>query len=316
MASLPILKTIDPHVRVRGLERHLIDHAQLMPHPSGAVMACRIRDASSVLGCLPLGKEMSLIACFDPDNIMPPMIVPGLAVGGIGTPTVFGDEAREMGGILAERGDAAFGGLPFPSIVAWALLGHHGCGHPWKHCASVWRDHGCAHHLLGGGDRPIPVDCVPTRRPGNRWGRNRPRAIECQPRVSITKRHRCKRLATLELPKDARKDRAQPCRQHRIESLPHLGVARDMLHAVETSQIPCDPLCVKGEPRRQLQGNHRERRQERIRQSNVRIAQAVIRNIRQATSNLGKECISGQMLASFRCNNRHGNPRHEDRTWF
>ena len=125
-ASLPILHTIDPHVRVRGMERHIIDQAQPMPHPSGAVMACRIRDASSVLGGLPLGQERSRIAGFDPEHIMQPMIVPGLAVGGIGTHTVFGDEARERGGswrsvamqrLAACRSPAL---LPVPS---WVTMG-------------------------------------------------------------------------------------------------------------------------------------------------------------------------------------------------
>src|SRR3989454_6376318 len=91
MAYLPILHNIDPHVRVRGIERHIVDQAKPMHHPSGAVMALIIRDAPSVLGCLPLGEEMGMIAFFDTENIMQPMIVQGLDVGGIGTQTVFGD---------------------------------------------------------------------------------------------------------------------------------------------------------------------------------------------------------------------------------
>ena len=41
IAYLPILNKIDPHVRVRGLERHIVDKAKPMHHPSGAVMALR-----------------------------------------------------------------------------------------------------------------------------------------------------------------------------------------------------------------------------------------------------------------------------------
>jgi len=160
MASLPIRNTIDPHVRVRGIERHLVDQAQPLPHPSGAVMALILRDAPSVLGCLPLGEEMGMIAFCDTENIMPPRRVQGLDVGGMGTPTVVGDDAREMGVIVAERGDAAVGRLPCTIVLARAIVGHHGFGQQWHHCAPGWMDHGCAQHLMVVGDRPMTVDCV------------------------------------------------------------------------------------------------------------------------------------------------------------
>ena len=47
IAYFPILNKIDPHVRVRGIERHIVDKAKPMHHPSGAVMALIIRDAPS-----------------------------------------------------------------------------------------------------------------------------------------------------------------------------------------------------------------------------------------------------------------------------
>jgi hypothetical protein len=124
-------------------------------------MALRRRDAPSVLGGLPLGEEMGMSACCDTEKSMQPMSVQGLDVGGMGPHTVVGDEARAMGVSVAERGDAACGRLPFSSVFARAIVGHQGCGPHWHPCASVWRDHGCAHHLLGGGDRPMPVDVVP-----------------------------------------------------------------------------------------------------------------------------------------------------------
>ena len=125
-------------------------------------MALIIRDAPSVLGCLPLGEEMGMIAFFDPEKIMQPMLVQGLDVGSIGTQTVFGDDARERGGIVAECGDEAFGRMPFTIVCARAILGHNGVGHPWNHCALVWMDNGCAQPLMVGGDRPMTGDFVQT----------------------------------------------------------------------------------------------------------------------------------------------------------
>ena len=90
-----------------------------------------------------------MIAFFDTEHIMPPMSVQGLDVGGIGTHIVFGDDALEMGVIVAELGDEALGRMPFTIVFARAILGHHEFGHQWHHCAPVWMDNGCAQHLMG-----------------------------------------------------------------------------------------------------------------------------------------------------------------------
>ena len=44
----------------------------------------------------------------------------------IGTETVFGDDELEMGVIVAELGDEAFGRIPFTIVFARAILGHNG----------------------------------------------------------------------------------------------------------------------------------------------------------------------------------------------
>src|SRR5215217_450001 len=89
-------------------------------------MALIIRDAPSVLGCLHLGEEMGMIAFFDPEKIMQPMLVQGLDVGSIGTQTVFGDNARERGG----DGGGVWGGGVWPHAVHNRLCPCH-LGSQW-----------------------------------------------------------------------------------------------------------------------------------------------------------------------------------------
>jgi len=89
-------------------------------------MALIIRDAPSVLGCLPLGEEMGMIAFFDPEKIMQPMLVQGLDVGSIGTQTVFGDDARERGGSwrsVAMKRLAACRSQSFVPVPSWVTMG-------------------------------------------------------------------------------------------------------------------------------------------------------------------------------------------------
>jgi hypothetical protein len=81
---------------------------------------------------------------------------------------------------------------------------HNRCGHAWTHCTEIRMDNRCAQHLMIVRNRPVAVDLVQARRTVNRWGGKIPRAIEGHSIVTIQKHHVFKRLASLELPKDAR----------------------------------------------------------------------------------------------------------------
>ena len=52
-----------------------------------------------------------MIAFFDSKDIVTPVSVEGLDVGGVGTQTVFGDNELEMGVILAQLDNEALGGI-------------------------------------------------------------------------------------------------------------------------------------------------------------------------------------------------------------
>jgi hypothetical protein len=52
-----------------------------------------------------------MIPLFDTENVVTPVVVQGLDVGGIGTQGVFGDDKLEMRMILAQLGDEAFGSI-------------------------------------------------------------------------------------------------------------------------------------------------------------------------------------------------------------
>ena len=78
--------------------------------------------APSVFSRLHLCAARGMIAVVDPEDIMPPMRVQGLDVGGMGTQTVCGDEAREVGVVLAHRGHAAFRRIGFTIICGRASL--------------------------------------------------------------------------------------------------------------------------------------------------------------------------------------------------
>src|SRR6266568_3695949 len=128
---------------------------------------------------------------------------------------------------------------------------------------------------------------------------------------AIKKRHRFKRLATLELPKDAREHRAEPLGGDRVKDFAHVRVARDLLNAVDGVQIALGPLLVKSQERGRFEGEHGKGRPERIRSGNLGLANTVIWQAGKAAVHQAKERIGGQMLTSLRRNDGHGKPHHE-----
>ena len=67
--------------------------------------------------------------------------------------------------------------------------------------------------------------------------------------MAIQKRHRFKRLATLELSKDVLERWAEPLGGEGIKSLAHVCVARDTRDPVDGVQIALGALLVKGQER-------------------------------------------------------------------
>src|SRR6266851_7874244 len=134
--------------------------------------------------------------------------------------------------------------------------------------------------------------------------------------MTIEKPHRFKRLATLELPKDAREHWAEPLGGDRIKDLAHVRVTRNTLDPVDGVHIALGPLLVKGEERGRFERKHGERRHEGIREGNVSMLTARIRNVGEAASDHVKERIGREMLTFLGSNNRHGTPHLENITSF
>jgi len=87
-----------------------------------------------------------------------------------------------------------------------------------------------------------------------------------------------------------------------------------MVNTVDRPHIALDPLFVKGKERRRFEGKHGECRHERIGEGQVLLAVAIIRDVGEAASNQAKERLRGQILASFRGNDRPNNPPLENLT--
>ena len=118
----------------------VVDKAEAMDHPCGAVVSLIRGDTSGVLRRLHLLEQKGMIAFFDPEEIVQSMVVQGLDMRGIGTQTVFGDDELEVRVVLAQLGHKAFGGIPFTIILGRAIVLHDGFRQERNHGTHVRMD--------------------------------------------------------------------------------------------------------------------------------------------------------------------------------
>src|SRR6266850_2389304 len=78
LTHLPVLDKIDPHIHVRGIERHIIDKPKAMYETRSTVVSLIIGHAAGVLRRLNLLEQKGMIAFFDPEDIVQSVVVQGL----------------------------------------------------------------------------------------------------------------------------------------------------------------------------------------------------------------------------------------------
>ena len=312
LAALPIREAMDLYGRSRGRERHVVHQAKAMDHTCSAVVPLRRGPTSSLLGSLHLVEHIGRIAFFAPEEIMTTIIVPGLDVGGMGTATVFGDDALERRVSLAQCDDAALGRMAFTLIFLSAILFHHGFRHQRNPCTHVRMDDRRAQPLVLRGARTVAVDRVETRGTGHRLGGTRPRASKRHSRGVRQKGPRFQRLPALSWPQDTLAQRAARLGRPRIASLSHPRIARHACHAVDRPQSALCSRFIQSEERRRWQGQQGERRPQGIGEGNLCIGRAMIWDSVEAATHQAQERIGGEMLAFFGGNTHHGKPHQQN----
>ncbi len=76
--------------------------------------------------------------------------------------------------------------------------------------------------------------------------------------MAVKKCHGFKRLASLQLPKDALEYRTEHLGGDLVKDGAHMRVARDALNAIDGVQIALGAFFVKGQERGRFEGKHRK----------------------------------------------------------
>jgi hypothetical protein len=124
-AHLPGLDTIDPPLYVRRMEGNVIAKTKPLHQPCGAVVPFIRGDAPSVLCGLDLLEHIGMLACFHPEARGEIVILQGRNGRGMGTQTICGDNALQVGMILAQLGHKALGGITCAIILGRSITVDH-----------------------------------------------------------------------------------------------------------------------------------------------------------------------------------------------
>src|SRR5919205_3984317 len=126
---LPALDAMDSPPRIGGLERHGTDQTKPLVSPAFVVFTLIIGHTTGSLGLSHWLEQKRVVSLFDPYNVAPVVLVPSLAMRGIRTPAICGDNDLELGVILTHLGDEALGRVAFTVIVLGASLLDQRLGH-------------------------------------------------------------------------------------------------------------------------------------------------------------------------------------------
>src|SRR3984893_9426930 len=129
IAYFPVLDDIDPYVRLRSIEWHVIDKAKAMYETRSPLVPLRRGDAASLCGGLDLLEQIGMIPFFDPQDIAEVVVVQSHDMWSIGTEAVFSNDELEVGMILPQFAHKAFGGIAFAIIFVRAIAVHNRLGH-------------------------------------------------------------------------------------------------------------------------------------------------------------------------------------------
>src|SRR5713101_7197529 len=131
---LPALQEVDPEVHIGLIERHITDKPKPMAQTCLGVIPIIIGDAPSLLGRRYMLEQGSMVPYFDTQNIMEVVILQKLDMGSVGTQAVLGDDHLEVGVVLAQLRDEAFGGIALTIVFLGAVLLDNRLGHQRNDC--------------------------------------------------------------------------------------------------------------------------------------------------------------------------------------
>ncbi len=115
--NFPIFNEVDQQVRVRGVQRDLIDEPKSMNDPFH--LAFVLGHLTGLVGRGDRFKQKGVVAFFDPHNVAQVVLFEFLQMGRIGAEGIFGDNEGPLRVVLAQLAEKTLG------RIAWYTLHGH-----------------------------------------------------------------------------------------------------------------------------------------------------------------------------------------------
>ena len=135
-----------------------MDQANLMDHLRRAVMPLIRGDAPSVCRGLYRLEPRGVIAFFDTQDLVKPVVLQDLDRRCLGTQAVLGENEFQVRVVLTSRGHEPVGGMALTIIVARSIWFHERFRHHGNHVTALRMDDRCAQQLMSIRHAAVTVD--------------------------------------------------------------------------------------------------------------------------------------------------------------
>jgi len=238
-----------------------------------------------------------MIPCLDAEKVVTPVVVQGLARGGMGTPGLCGAAQLAMGVIVAQRGAEALSRMACASMVLRAVLLPHRRRPPWPHGTTIRMEERRPQPLGSRGARAVAVCLGQARVPVDSLGGARPGASKGYAIMAVSQPQECTCLPTLALSQDERARRAQGRRRNGSEALPHPWVTGRAFHTRDGRPMAVCLRFVKAEQGGGVESKQGKRRQQRLVQGHLPLVNVLIRDGGAVRMQHAEERIGPERLA-------------------
>ena len=262
--------------------------------------------AAGIVGGDEFLEQEGMVSRLGPQDEVHPQILEFADVLRIAGETVLDHNQPQMRVFLPDFPQQPLGGVALAVVLSRAVLLDDRLRGEGDDLPKVGMHQNRAQHLMGVGDLSrAAVGLLQAGVAMHRAGGEIAGPIQRQQIAARVEHQRLQGLAPLQSAEHVVEHRPQSFRVDGVQDFAHAGVAGNLADAKELLQVAIMAAGIEGQQRGILQGEHREGRQQRVPQRDLRLGPLVETPL-QAGPHCAAQTIGGQMTARLGCGQRHG----------
>src|SRR5271157_4032849 len=153
--DLPVFQHIDQLVGVRLVERHAITEPKMMHNARRWILQGKDLHLAGLVEGPQVVEQKRVVARLDANDVMRASLTQVAKVGSVGAESVFDDDDRQVGMLLAKPFEPAAGSVPLAVVLGLTVLLDDRLGCQRDDFLEVGMDQGGPQQLMGGNEREV-----------------------------------------------------------------------------------------------------------------------------------------------------------------